>query len=310
MYRIFNKFNTASWLFKSSRAVFFCLSARAVTIPKYLYEDEAQKAAKCRDCVGGRGAAEQIGVGGFVVAFVQAEELYGGEAIVEDVKEGRHHDVAGFVVDDAEHDAEREGIKPLCKVEVQDAECQCRDDDCRPWLGSPTEHLAFDGFATEEFFGNRPGDDKCEHSPDVVRQGEHQLSHHVGEFHVLRQDGDAECHEYACGNAWYGASPVDGGDVGSGDDADVTEGEVANHHRKDVHRHQGECKKRNYCRAGKRCSLGLACDEGIYDCFEIGRHEHPDEKDQKCPNPLCQNKYHRGQYGGREFMPVHNRDFC
>ena len=84
------------------------------------------------------------------------------------MQEGSQDDVTCLVVDDAEHDAEGQGIETLGKVEMYSSEGQCRDDDCRPGTGSAPQHLAFDGFAEEEFLGNGTYDGQDQHSHDAA----------------------------------------------------------------------------------------------------------------------------------------------
>ena len=51
--------------------------------------------------------------------------MCGYDAIVEYVEQGCEDDAAAAVVDDAEDDAEGEGVESLCEVEVCDAEGEC-----------------------------------------------------------------------------------------------------------------------------------------------------------------------------------------
>lgn len=122
----------------------------------------------------------------------------------------------------------------MCEVEVDDAEGDGRNEDCGPWVGSPAQHLAFDGFAEEQFFGDGTYDGDGEQPPDAVRHGECHLLHDVRHGDVLCEDGGAEGCEDASGDGERGRLPPDGGDVALCEEVYVVQEEVAEQDGDDV----------------------------------------------------------------------------
>ena len=110
---------------------------------------------------------------------------------------------------------------------MYDAEGQCGDGDCCPGMGFASQHFAFDGFAEEEFFGDRPYDGECEQSPDVFRHGHRHLHHGVGQGDVFGHDGEAEASEYASGYGEQACLPPYGAEVACLDGADISQWAVA-----------------------------------------------------------------------------------
>ena len=94
-------------------------------MPEFSHQNDAQKSCQQHDCIYFGGASEPFFVGDFGCFFSEEEYLCGYDAIVEYVEQGCEDDAAAAVVDDAEDDAEGEGVESLCEVEVCDAEGEC-----------------------------------------------------------------------------------------------------------------------------------------------------------------------------------------
>lgn len=103
------------------------------------------------------------------------------------------------------------------------AEGECRDADCKPGSSSPSQHLAGNGFAEEEFLADGTNEDYRNQAPEVVRHGQGYLHHCLRKLHASGQDGDAHGSQYGCCGSKQGWPPPDGCGIQRRSEADVVQ---------------------------------------------------------------------------------------